>query len=106
MVTGICKWFNSRKGYGFITPDGEETDVFVHHTNLKMEGFRSLWMGDKVEFEIGEGDKGKEAKNVVILERAPRPKRKRRSDKGPSADSGEGGSSEGGSGEGGSDDSE
>ncbi|NMC07960.1 MAG: cold shock domain-containing protein [Candidatus Lokiarchaeota archaeon] len=83
MVTGVCKWFNARKGYGFITPDGavaaegEKADVFVHHTNIKMEGFRALYEGDKVTFEIADGTKGKEAKNVEIVERAPRPKRRR-----------------------------
>ncbi len=81
MVNGVCKWFNSRKGYGFLTPDGapegEKADVFVHHTNIKMEGFRALYEGDKVTFDIEEGAKGKEAKNVVIVEKAPRPKRHR-----------------------------
>ncbi len=81
MVNGTCKWFNSRKGYGFLTPEGapegEKADVFVHHTNIKMEGFRALYEGDKVTFDIEDGAKGKEAKNVVILEKAPRPKRHR-----------------------------
>jgi CspA family cold shock protein len=81
MVNGVCKWFNSRKGYGFLTPEGapegEKADVFVHHTNIKMEGFRALYEGDKVTFDIEDGTKGKEAKNVVIIEKAPRPKRRR-----------------------------
>ncbi len=81
MVNGVCKWFNSRKGYGFLTPEGapegEKADVFVHHTNIKMEGFRALYEGDKVTFDIEDGAKGKEAKNVVIIEKAPRPKRRR-----------------------------
>nr|MDO8088317.1 cold shock domain-containing protein [Candidatus Sigynarchaeum springense] len=80
-ITGVCKWFNSRKGYGFLTPDGapegEKADVFVHHTNIKMEGFRTLYEGDKVTFDIEEGAKGKEAKNVVVVDKAPRPKRRR-----------------------------
>ncbi len=81
MVNGVCKWFNSRKGYGFLTPEGapegEKADVFVHHTNIKMEGFRALYEGDKVTFDIEDGAKGKEAKNVVVIEKAPRPKRRR-----------------------------
>ena len=83
MVNGTCKWFNSRKGYGFIEPEGaepkegEKTDVFVHHSNIVMEGFRVLYQGDKVTFDIEMGDKGQEAKNVVVVERAPRPKRRR-----------------------------
>jgi CspA family cold shock protein len=81
MVNGTCKWFNSRKGYGFLTPEGapegEKADVFVHHTNIKMEGFRALYENDKVTFDIEDGTKGKEAKNVVVTERAPRPKRRR-----------------------------
>ena len=81
MVNGIVKWFNSRKGYGFITPEGTpedaNADVFVHHTNIKMEGFRVLYQGDKVTFDIEDGQKGKEARNIEITERAPRPKRRR-----------------------------
>jgi CspA family cold shock protein len=91
MVSGIVKWFNSRKGYGFITPDGtpegaENADIFVHHTNIKMEGFRVLYQGDKVTFDIEDGAKGKEARNIEVTERAPRPKRRRgpRTDKEPS----------------------
>ncbi len=81
-MNGIVKWFNSRKGYGFITPEGtpegaENADVFVHHSNIKMEGFRVLYQNDKVTFDVEDGQKGKEAKNVNIVERAPRPKRKR-----------------------------
>ncbi len=88
MVNGTVKWFNSRKGYGFITPDGTpedaNADVFVHHTNIKMEGFRVLYQGDKVKFDIEDGQKGKEARNIEVTERAPRPKRRRgpRTDKG------------------------
>ncbi|HME53231.1 MAG TPA: cold shock domain-containing protein [Candidatus Lokiarchaeia archaeon] len=82
MVNGIVKWFNSRKGYGFITPEGtpegaENADIFVHHTNIKMEGFRVLYQGDKVTFDVEDGQKGKEARNIEVTERAPRPKRRR-----------------------------
>ncbi len=58
------KWFNDAKGYGFITPDGGGKDVFVHHTAVQMEGFRSLAEGQKVEFETTEGPKGPQAANV------------------------------------------
>ena len=64
MATGTVKWFNDAKGYGFITPDGGGKDVFVHHTAVQMEGFRSLAEGQKVEFETTEGPKGPQAANV------------------------------------------
>ena len=62
--TGVVKWFNDAKGYGFITPDGGGKDVFVHHTSVQMEGFRSLAEGQKVEFEVTDGPKGAQASNV------------------------------------------
>jgi cold shock protein len=66
MATGTVKWFNDAKGYGFITPDdGSGKDLFVHHTAISGDGFRSLAEGAKVEFEAAEGAKGPEAKNVV-----------------------------------------
>jgi len=64
MATGTVKWFNDAKGYGFITPDGGGKDVFVHHTAVQMEGFRSLAEGQKVEYEVTEGPKGPQAPNV------------------------------------------
>ena len=64
MATGTVKWFNDAKGYGFITPDGGGNDVFVHHSNISGEGFKSLAEGAKVEFETQEGQKGPEAANV------------------------------------------
>ena len=64
MATGTVKWFNDAKGYGFLTPDGGGKDVFVHHTSIQMEGFRSLAEGQKVEFEITDGPKGPQASNV------------------------------------------
>src|SRR5437667_8832529 len=64
MATGTVKWFNDAKGYGFITPDGGGKDVFVHHTAIQMEGFRSLAEGQKVEYEVTEGPKGPQAANV------------------------------------------
>jgi len=75
MVNGAVKWFNSRKGYGFITFEdgGEEKDVFVHYTAISAEEnrFKTLNEGDKVEFTIEEGQKGPQATNVVITEKAP-----------------------------------
>ncbi len=64
MATGIVKWFNDDKGYGFITPDGGGKDLFVHHSGLLGEGFKSLAEGAKVEFEPSEGQKGPQATNV------------------------------------------
>jgi cold shock protein len=67
MATGTVKWFNDAKGYGFITPEDEGKDFFVHHTAISGEGFKSLTEGAKVEFEPAEGAKGPEAKNVIQL---------------------------------------
>ncbi len=64
MSKGIVKWFNAEKGFGFITPDDGGEDLFVHHTNIAMEGFRSLDQGQKVEYEVGQGRKGPQANNV------------------------------------------
>lgn len=65
MSTGTVKWFNPDKGYGFITPDGGGKDLFVHHSDIKSSGYATLDEGQKVEFDIGEGQKGPCAKNVV-----------------------------------------
>ena len=65
MATGTVKWLNNAKGYGFITPDGESKDVFVHHSQIAGEGYKSLNEGQKVEFEVREGQKGPEATNVT-----------------------------------------
>jgi CspA family cold shock protein len=65
MATGTVKWFNDAKGYGFITPEGGEKDLFVHHSNIVGNGFKSLNEGAKVEFEPAEGEKGPVATNVV-----------------------------------------
>lgn len=62
-ASGTVKWFNEAKGYGFIAQDSGE-DIFVHYSAIKGEGFRTLNEGDKVEFEIQQGDKGKHAANV------------------------------------------
>ena len=63
--TGTVKWFNSRKGYGFIAPDDGSDELFVHHSEIKTEGYASLDEGQKVEFEIGQGKKGPCATNVI-----------------------------------------
>jgi CspA family cold shock protein len=65
MATGTVKWFNNAKGYGFITPDGESKDVFVHHSQIAGEGYKSLTENQRVEFEVRDGQKGPEATNVT-----------------------------------------
>ena len=64
MSTGRVKWFNDQKGFGFITPDDGGEDLFVHHTNIEGEGFRSLREDQAVEYEVGEGRKGPQAMKV------------------------------------------
>ncbi|MHA1718129.1 MAG: cold-shock protein [Promethearchaeota archaeon] len=86
---GIVKWFNSRKGFGFIVPDGAEgaeegqdsNDVFVHYSSIVTEDegeFKTLYQNDKVTFNLIESEKGREARDVVVTERAPRERRYRR----------------------------
>jgi cold shock protein len=67
MASGTVKWFNDSKGYGFITPDDGAKDLFVHHSNIAGEGFKSLTEGARVEFEAREGAKGPEAANVAPI---------------------------------------
>ena len=66
MAKGTVKWFNNQKGYGFITPENGN-DVFVHHTAIKGEGYKSLDEGQHVEFDIENGPKGEQATNVVKI---------------------------------------
>ena len=64
MGKGTVKWFNSKKGFGFITPDDGGDDLFVHHSEIKVEGYATLNEGQSVDYEIGEGKKGPCAVNV------------------------------------------
>ena len=64
--TGIVKWFNSEKGFGFVTQEGGP-DLFVHYSEIQSNGYRSLNEGDKVEFDITDGKKGKQASAVTVI---------------------------------------
>ena len=64
MIKGVVKWFDPRKGFGFIEMEGEK-DIFVHHTEIQSEGFKTLDEGQEVEFEIKNNEKGDYAANVV-----------------------------------------
>ncbi|GLZ34055.1 cold-shock protein [Lentzea sp. NBRC 105346] len=67
LATGTVKWFNSEKGFGFIAPDDGSADVFVHYSEIQSKGFRSLEENQKVEFEVGQGQKGPQAQQVRPL---------------------------------------
>jgi len=67
MSKGTVKWFNADKGFGFITPDEGSADLFVHHSEIKSDGYATLADGQAVEFEVGEGQKGPCAKNVTAV---------------------------------------
>jgi cold shock protein len=64
MATGIVKWFNDAKGFGFVTPDDGSEDLFAHFSAINMSGFKSLQEGQKVTFEVTQGAKGKQASNI------------------------------------------
>jgi CspA family cold shock protein len=74
MVKGTCKWFDKKKGYGFITPEDGSNDVFVHYSAIKGAGdqFKIIYEGDILEFDITQGAKGPQAENVQIVQSAPR----------------------------------
>ena len=65
MATGTVKWFNNAKGFGFICPEGEDTDIFAHYSTIQMEGYRTLKAGQQVSYEIEQGPKGYHASAVV-----------------------------------------
>lgn len=67
MATGTVKWFNDTKGYGFIAVDGETKDVFVHFSQIQMDGHKKLVEGQRVEFDIAVTEKGQQAEAVVVL---------------------------------------
>lgn len=67
MATGIVKWFNDAKGFGFITPDGGGDDLFAHFSAIQTKGFKSLKEGQKVSFDVTEGPKGKQASNIQAI---------------------------------------
>jgi cold shock protein len=67
MATGVVKWFSDEKGFGFITPDDGGKDAFVHFSGIAGDGFRTLTEGAKVEYELGESQKGPQATNVRII---------------------------------------
>jgi CspA family cold shock protein len=67
-ATGTVKWFSNAKGFGFISPEGEERECFVHYSAIQIEGFRTLNEGDRVEFDIVDGPKGPAAENVNRVE--------------------------------------
>jgi cold shock protein len=67
MAEGSVKWFNENKGFGFIDVDGQDKDVFIHHSAISMSGFRTLQEGQRVIFDIEQGKKGPAAVNVKVL---------------------------------------
>ena len=72
-ATGVVKWFNNAKGYGFVTPDQGEQDIFIHFSAIAMEGYKTLKEGQKVEFELQEGPKGLHAANLQAATQPTQP---------------------------------
>ncbi len=66
-TTGTVKWFNDSKGFGFVTPENGSKDCFVHHSAIQKPGFKSLAEGERVEFDVVQGQKGPAAENVVSI---------------------------------------
>ena len=66
-ITGVVKWFNNEKGYGFATPDDGSKDVFVHYSAIQSDGYRSLNEGERIEFSVEMGDKGPKAVEVTKI---------------------------------------
>lgn len=66
MPTGTVKWFNNAKGYGFILPEDDDSDVFAHYSAIEMDGYKTLKAGQRVDFELVDGDKGKHAANITV----------------------------------------
>ena len=67
MATGTVKWFNNAKGYGFVTPDQGDQDIFIHFSAIRMDGYKTLKEGQKVQFELEEGPKGLHAANLQAV---------------------------------------
>ena len=68
-MKGKVKWFNNTKGSGFVVPEGTEEDVFVHFSQIQMEGYRTLKTNQEVEFDLVEGEKGKQAQNIKPIQK-------------------------------------
>ena len=69
-MQGKVKWFNNSKGFGFIVPDDQTIDVFAHFSQIQMEGYRTLKTNQSVEFDLVDGEKGKQAQNIRLIEKA------------------------------------
>jgi CspA family cold shock protein len=69
MTIGKVKWFNNSKGFGFVVPEETEDDVFAHFSQIQMEGYKTLKTGQAVEFELIDGDKGKQAQNIRPIQK-------------------------------------
>ena len=70
MPTGTVKWFNNAKGYGFIPPEDDDSDVFAHYSAIEMDGYKTLKAGQRVDFELVDGDKGKHAAHITLRKEA------------------------------------